>query len=725
MRFKSALFLSALTSLSIGSVSFAVADQIETVVVTAEKRVENVQDVPISMSVVSGKTLENMNVHTFEDLAKYVPNLAIQPTPGANQIYIRGIGSGAQNFAFEQDVSLYVDGIYAGRNRQFMAPFFDVERVEVLRGPQGALLGKNTAAGAISLVSAQPTDSFQAGIDFGALLNRKGFDVSGFVSGPISDSLTGRLAVKLVNEDGYINNIGTDRKVPSPNDKLARAIVRWEGAAHTDITAKVEYSDAIVNGTQAISTLPAKGNSFQDGIKNTQDPFGVPEKDKTRSFNSAITANFGVGDNTLTSVSGYSTYTATKYTGAASDNPEDWLSIQREYFHQFSEELRLTSPTGGTFEYIVGAYADTAKFKTHFDTLYDLLGGLIAGHSDMVFDQLATTFSAFGQLQWNVTSDFDVVGSLRYTSTSKDATLHQFLISGAAVSPTYGITPANPDKYLAGSRREENLDPSITLQYHVTPLTMTYFSFGKGSKAGGFVSNSGAVTQATFGFEPERSRNLEVGAKSTLFDGIFVGSIAAFTTKFDDLQVSNYIPGVGLVIGNAASATTRGFEFNGDLYPVDGLTLSASASYLDAKYDDFPGASCVVTLPCNPNPALVNIGGSVIPVASKWSGTFGAQYARPLTDDVVGTVALMGNFRSNYFTEADLNSASATGSHTKLDARLEIANADDRWSIALLGKNLTDVHTFSFSYFWPFDGAHRLYYLEETRTFQIQASLRF
>lgn len=725
MRFKSALFLSTLTSLSIGWVSLAVADQIETVVVTAEKRAENVQDVPISMSVVSGKTLENLNVHTFEDLAKYVPNLAIQPTPGANQIYIRGIGSGAQNFAFEQDVSLYVDGIYAGRNRQFMAPFFDVERVEILRGPQGALLGKNTAAGAISLVSAQPTDSFQAGMDFGALLSRKGFDVSGFVSGPISDNLSGRLAVKLVNEDGYINNVGTDRKVPSPNDKLARAILRWEGAAHTDVTAKFEYSDAIVNGTQAISTLPAKGNSFQDGIKNTQDPFGVPEKDKTRSFNSAITANFGVGDNTLTSVSGYSTYTATKYTGAASDNPEDWLSTQREYFHQFSEELRLTSPTGGMFEYIVGAYADTAKFKTHFDTLYDLLGGLIAGHSDMVFDQLATTFSAFGQLQWNVTSDFDVVGSLRYTSTSKDATLHQFLISGVAVSPTYGITPANPDKYLAGSRREENLDPSITLQYHLTPLTMTYFSFGKGSKAGGFVSNSGPVTQATFGFEPERSRNLEIGAKSTLFDGLFVGSIAAFTTKFDDLQVSNYIPGVGLVIGNAASATTRGFEFNGDLYPLDGLTLSASVSYLDAKYDDFPGASCVVTLPCNPNPALVNIGGSVIPVASKWSGTFGAQYARPLTDDVVGTVALMGNFRSNYFTEADLNSASATGSHTKLDARLEIANADDRWSIALLGKNLTDVHTFNFSYFWPFDGAHRLYYLEETRTFQIQASLRF
>ncbi len=407
---------------------------------------------------------------------------------------------------------------------------------------QGALLGKNTAAGAISLVSAQPTDTFQAGVDFGALLSRKGFDVSGFVSGPVAENLTGRLAVKLVDEDGYIDNIGTDRKVPSPMGRTR--------ARHSEVSAERAYRhngqvrifNAIVNGTQAISDLPAKGNSFQDAVKNTQDPFGTPEKDKTRSFNSAITANFGLGgDNTLTSVSGYSTYTATKYTGAASDNPEDWLSTQLEYFHQFSQELRITSPTGGMFEYIVGAYVDTSKFKTHFDTLYDLLGGAIAGESDMVFDQGSTTFSAFGQGQWNVTDDFDIVGSLRYTSTSKDAKLHQFLISGIAVSPAYGITPANPDKYLSGSRREENLDPSLTLQYHVNPLFDGLFHLQQGLQGGGYVSNSGPVTQATFGFEPEKSRNLELGAKTTLFDGLFVGSVAAFTTKFDDLQVSNYI----------------------------------------------------------------------------------------------------------------------------------------------------------------------------------------
>ncbi len=133
----------------------------------------------------------------------------------------------------------------------------------------------------------------------------------------------------------------------------------------------------------------------------------------------------------------------------------------------------------------------------------------------------------------------------------------------------------------------------------------------------------------------------------------------------------------------------------------------------------------MVTRPCNPDPALVNIGGTVIPAASKWSGTFGVQYTRPLSDDLKGTAAILGNFRSSYFTEADLNSNAQTESYTKFDARLELANSDSRWSVALLGKNLTDVHSFSFSYLWPFDGAHRLYYLEETRTFEIQGSLRF
>ncbi|MBN9592194.1 MAG: TonB-dependent receptor [Alphaproteobacteria bacterium] len=734
MRKHAALYLSAATLLSVAPLGAAQAQEIETVLVTAQKRVENVQDVPISMSVVSGKNLEDMNVRTFEDLAKYVPNLAIQPTPGANQIYIRGIGSGAQNFAFEQDVSLYIDGIYAGRNRQFMAPFFDLQRVEVLRGPQGALLGKNTAAGAISIVSAMPTDTFEAGVDVTALVTRKGVDVSGFVSGPLAEHLTGRLAAKLTAEDGYVDNVGTNRKVPGSNDKLVRGILHYEMGEHNDITGKFEYSDALTDGTPAISQFP--GSDFERAIKDTSDWKGNPDKDSTKAYNTEVTANFGIGDNTLTSVTGYSTYNAIKHNGAGQINPEDWLSIQKEYFHQFSQEVRLTSPTGGMFEYIVGAYVDTSKFKSHFDTDYDLgvlvpVGGstiripVAAGHSDMIFDQRTTTYSVFGQLQWNITEQFDVLGSLRYTNTSKSAVLDQILLSGVAVQPSYGITPANPHKHLSGQRAEDNVDPSITLQYKPNKLTMAYFTFAKGSKAGGFVSNSGPVTQASFGFEPETSRNLEVGVKSTLFDGLLVGSLAAFTTRFDDLQVSNYIPNVGITIGNAASATTRGFEFSADIYPLDGLSLSVAGAYLDARYDDFPGATCVVVLPCNANPALNNIGGTVIPSASMWSGTFGAQYTTPLSEGLRGTIGINGSFRSSYFTEADLNTAARSPSNTKVDARIEVADADGRWSVALVGKNLTDVHSFNFSYFWPFDGAHRMYYLEETRTIFVQTRLRF
>lgn len=735
MRLKSALQLSALTAAFIAPTTLAAAQDmtIETVVVTAQKRVQDVQDVPISMEVLSGRKLEELNVRTFEDMAKYVPNLTIQPTPGANEIYIRGIGSGSQNFAFEQAVSLYVDGVYAGRNRQFMAPFFDIERIEVMRGPQGALLGKNTNAGAISLISAQPTDTFKAGLDVTALLDRKGFDVSGFVSGPLSDHLTGRLAAKWVNEDGYVNNIAYDRKSSSPNDKMVRGTLKYEPQENADVTVKVEYSDSLVNGTPAIANIPSQGNDFWNGIKNAEDPFGYQEKDKTRSFNSVVTGNYGVGDNTLTSVSGYSTYNAKKFNSGSAANPNDWLTTQGEYFHQFSQELRLASPTGGTFEYIVGAYADTSKFKSHFDTMYDIgfvpppRPSFAAGHSDMIYDQLTSTFSVFGQGQWNVTEEFEVSASLRYTSTSKDATLDYLVLQGnpvPALGPLIDPSVGNP-RHLDGSFREETIDPSVVLRYKFNPLTMAYFTFAKGSKAGGFVSNTRTVRQSTFSFKPESSRNLEVGVKSTLLDGHLVGALTAFTTKFNDLQVSNYLPVTGITIGNAGSATTRGFEFSADMYPVEGLSLSLAGSYLDAKYDDFPGATCVVILPCNSNPALNNIGGTVLPIATKWSGTFGARYTRPLTDELKGTIGINGSFRSSYFTEADLNPNARSPAHTKVDGRIEIGSTEGDWSVALVGKNLTDVHSYNFSYNWPFDGAHRLYYLEPTRSFYVQASLRF
>ncbi len=689
-------------------------DGIETIVVTATKRSENVLDVPISMEVIGGAQIEEMRIRTFEDLEHYVPNFNVQPTPGANQIYIRGIGSGAQNFAFEQAVSLYVDGVYAGRNRQFMAPFFDVERVEVLRGPQGALVGKNTAAGALMLVSSSPEQEFEGYLDAGILLDREGVDLSGVLSGGITESLAGRLAVKYTDADGYVDDRGTGRKVPALDNTLVRGTLTYTPNDLIDITTKVEYADFVTEGTQAISEYP--GSSFSDGEKTTEDPFGVPESDNTESWNASVLVDVSIGENTLTSLTAFSSFDADKFTGAASTDPQDWLSIQREDFDQISQEIRLVSPSGKTIEWFVGAYVDSSSYQTSFDTQYDLLGGFFLGHTDMAFDQDTTTWSAFGQVEWNATESLTLIGSARYTDTSKDATLDQYEISGTAL-PGAGVLP----KYLEDSLSEGTFDPSVTARYQINPDTMVYLTWARGSKAGGFVSNSSSVSAGTFEYKPEESNNIEAGMKAAFLDGRITSTLAVFHTEFDDLQVSNYVPGDGLVIGNAASATTKGVELAGDWFVGGGLSLGLSAGYLDAKYDDFPGGPCLEGTVCPPDPVDNDIGGSTIPGTSKWTGNVHGGYESEVFDGLLFSANLVVAYRSGYYVEADLNSDSHQDSYTKVDARVALSGRDEKWQIALLGKNLTDEHTFNFSYFWPFGPApHRLKYLEETRTVQLQ-----
>jgi iron complex outermembrane receptor protein len=713
-QFKRTLMLATALALCGGAQAQGASSNSEEIVVTAQKRAENIQDVPISLEVVSNELIEDLHIVRFEDLQKYVPNFTVQPTPGANQIYIRGIGSGAQNFAFEQSVSLYVDGIYAGRNRQFMAPFFDVERIEVLRGPQGALVGKNTAAGAISLISAQPQEEFSAMAEASMLLDRSGYSVSGYVTGSISDSVTARLAVKLVDQDGWVYNRHTAEDVPHEDDSLIRGILRYEPSENFDLTAKIEYTDYSVYGTNAIAFVGGSDDDFENGEKAAEPPFGERERDLTESFSATVVANYYFGEYTLTSTTGYSEYDARKYTGAGSSVPELWLSIQGEDFSQWSQEVRLASPVGQPVEFIVGAYVDTNDLTTEFVNRYRLLGGVLAGEVNQVFEQTTDTWSVFGQAKWNITEELKLLGSLRYTENSKDASYDFFRVAGV---------PLGPPIYLEGSRSKGTLDPSITVQYHFTDDIMAYATYSQGSKAGGFSSNTRTVTALTFEFDDETSRNYEIGVKTKLFDGAVIANLTAFHTEFEDLQVSNYLPVIGIVIGNAASATTEGFEFSGSWYITDELELGASVAYLDATYDDFPGGPCLWNAPAGC--VSQDIGGTTIPNTSKWSGSVTGRYETDINESLKASLALIATFRSKYYVEANLHPDSMQDGYTKLDAVFQLAAIDDKWSIELFGRNLTDEHTFNFSYFWPFDVGHRLKYLQETRTIGVTARVQF
>lgn len=704
------------------------------IIVTAQKREQGLQDVPISMEVVSGETLADFNVSDFAAMASYVPNVSVQTTAGNDVIYIRGFGSPPANFSFDQSVSLYVDGIYAGRNRQAQSPFFDIERVEVLRGPQGALFGKNTAAGAISIVSAAPTNEFSAALTGSYDFEYEGFEFAGHVSGPITDTLSVRLAGRLVDNNGYIENLASGRRNPQTQAQLLRFTALWEPSPNFDFTVRAEYGNQEVEGGVTVSDfVDRRPNLRQQRFIETAD-LGQ-EGTETESLMISGTANVQLGDFTLTSITGYSWFDSNIVNGfdqsvpTGGNVPNNVYNSFPENFDQFSQEIRLLSPTGGTLEYIVGAYYDTSDY--HLDQFggFNLNNAALNyfGLLNTIFDQETESYSIFGQATLNVSDSLRFIGSLRYTHTSKDATFDGQLI--------YGPFPLRPLTQASGSRSENNVDPSITAQYDISDDLMVYATYGRGSKSGGFVSNTYGTTDATFQFEPERSENWELGVRSTFGD--FTLNASVYDTSFKNLQVSVYNPTISTYqTGNAASAASTGIEAALVWAPSEHFDLRASGAYQDTRYLDFPGAACLASQPlseCNPavpaSIALNNIAGAPLPNVSNWSGTMQGHFSHPLSQnlqlDITGIVTARSGF---YNSDNQDPTFGYQEGYAKVDMRVQVGEPDGRWHLAFVGRNLTNVLSAGSSFRLPFpitDVTRSIHYLEPARSLAVEAGFRF
>jgi len=709
------------------------APTIAEVVVTAQKRVEKLQNVPISMEVVSGAKLNNFHENDFVDIQNFVPNVFVESSAGNNVIYIRGFGSPPANFGFDQAVSLYEDGVYLGRSKQFQTPFFDLERVEVLRGPQGALFGKNTPAGAVSIVTAGPTSTVQGALTGIYNFDLRGYDISGWVAGPITSTLSARLAVRVVDQDGYLYNEYTQQHEPHTREQMGRLTVKWTPTDTFDYTVKSEYSNQTINGGMNVSD-PLDTTSVP-GTKRYVGPSGGGlEFNQTNTWLVAGTGNLRLGDYTLTSVTDYTWFKGSSTNGFDQLVPGGGITGNTvangfpERFHQFSQEIRLLSPTGHKLEYIVGAYYDISRYQVQELFYYDILGGLFDGTQDSFFDQHAHTVSVFGQATYHLLDRLRLIGSLRYTDTAKNATYDAVTLAG---------NPLQPISSAAGSLNEGDVDPSATLQYDFAPHVMGYLTFGQGSKSGGFVANTYGTTSATFSFKPERSTNYEAGLKATLLHGRLVADAAVFNTSFKNLQVSVFDSATqNFLTGNAASATSRGVELSLAWYPIDNLDITGSAAYQHPTYDNYPGASCLATqtiAQCNPaDPASVaanNIKGTQLAYTSKFTGNIQVHYRYKLDDylKVDTTVAVSG--RSGYFPSDNLDpNFGYQPAFAKVDARLQIAPLDDRWHFAVVGKNLTNAETVGMAFDLPFpitNAPRALKYVEATRNISLEVGVKF
>jgi iron complex outermembrane receptor protein len=664
---------------------------LEEVTVTAQKREQRLQEVPISIAVVEGSVIADRSIENFEEFSAFIPNFSVVRSPGANAIFMRGIGSGPGSPSLDQSVVMFIDGVYGGRSRQFAVPFLDLERIEVLRGPQGALVGKNTSAGAINIVTARPSDEFQGEVGVEYDFELEGPTLTGMLTGPVSDRVKLRGAVRYQDVDGFLKNTISGNMEPGREERLGRLVGTYEGDTVT-VTGKYEVARLELDGNPQQIIANSIGRSL-DYVKETGSAAGR-EFDTNDADNAALTIDWQIGDHTLTFITGYSEYKTRQGTDADFFERDLAYSTFDEDFDQISQEIRLLSPTGRTFDYVVGIYAHSADLLETRTTTALFAPGT---NSIRYFDQSTDTYSLYGQLTWNLSEQFSLIGSLRYTEEDKDATYRR--VTGP-LAPSQGIGAVTAD--FGDSLKEEEIDPAISLQWTPDDGRMIYLSYAQGSKSGGFQGAIPNATASAFEFAPEKSESFELGYKQSLAGrGYF--DIVLFDTTYEDLQVSVAIqsnPAVSafaFYTGNAAKASATGIESTFGFRFTDSFRIQGSLAYIDGEFDDYPNGPCGTGQPPDdPIRNSCNLTGVALPFAPKWSGNVTAYYDAQLTDRWRFDVSATAIFRDDTRTEFPNDPQFVQKSYIKYDMRLGLTY-DERWEVALLGRNLTDEQSFSFS----------------------------
>lgn len=630
--------------------------RLSTVIVKSTKRDTTLQDAPISIGVVTGETVADYSITDLTDLQGFVPNLVVQKTFGNYAVRIRGLGSGVTNIAFDSSVSIFNDGIYCGRSSCLEAGFLDVGAVEVARGPQGALFGKSTIAGAITVNSARPTDTFEAYATVAAELEDGGYRTSGAVSGPVSDTFRLRLAGSYRDLDGDVKNLATGKDDNSVEDWAARLSAEWDLGPNTMLFTKLEGASSEVLGrrNQLVSAgallsptfpgNPANIETNPDQVRNVSTGVSTPEYDERDQFSISGQLDTRIGDHDLQLIAGHWQSESERYLDV-DGVPEALLntSIGDDYDQQ-SFEARLLSPSGGAFEYILGGLyhqsdVETYQYSSFFPAFYQTVGvppaatAAIPGATGALrsFSRSTETVSLYGQLTWYPTDRLSVIADFRYTEEEQEgrAQNRQVVFPDGVTLTFQNPAPfqSDPEFILLQNRKDESFDPSLRLLYEVTPDINVYAAYSTGSKPGGLKANdpalgtvllsrgtpfqqkyagAGPLTAAdlntgitlkqgngVFDFEEETAENYEIGTKMVLANGKVNFNATAFLMEFDNLQTSSY-DGQRFIIGNAASAEVSGLELEGQWLATDNLRLNGSAAFTDAKYDEFLNAQCPI-----------------------------------------------------------------------------------------------------------------------------------
>ena len=687
---------------------------LEEIIVTAQKRAEGLSDVPISISAVSGKQVENYGQTNLEQISSSVPNLKITQTAIANRIAIRGIASG-DNKGFEQSVAMFVDGVYYGRDQLSRLPLVDMERVEVLRGPQPTLFGKNAIAGAVNITTRSPTDEFEGSISGLYEFNHKEFQLTGVLSGPLSEGIEARVVGYHRSMDGYFYNQELDRDEPNVDEYYFRGKLEFDKGGPFAAELKLEYADFEMKGQprDVFGAVGIYNAVFQGPFFVSTDADYVREdngyESKNKVFGATLNADLELGEHTLTSVSSLLDYKTREIVDV------DFSGISfldgtnlREDYRQFSQELRLTSPGTEAFNYIAGVYYQHAKLDVQDFTLFNptflALGAPFSAlgdtSNDRDYTQKSDLISAFAQGELSVTDQLRITAGARFNHEKKSGSRSLAIVQGPlSVAPAPVVAAVfralNIEAHsISGKISEDSFNPMVNVQYDATDDLMVYASYAKGTKAGGFDIRSNSLPTSTtvarpgaFIFEDESADNFEAGLKYKGRNIAF--NLSVYRTDYKDLQVNIFDGTLNFNVRNAAEARTQGVEADFRAALAPGLTVSGAVAYLDFKFTNFTDGQCYYLQTPGPN-GFCDYSGKRNALSPKWSGNLNLDYTTPVTSSMKVAFNINADFSSSFIAAANLDPRTHQDGYVKLGARLALAEVDDRWEVALIGRNLTN-----------------------------------
>jgi outer membrane receptor protein involved in Fe transport len=687
---------------------------LDDIIVTAQKRAEGLSDVPISISAVSGKQVESYGQTNLEQISSSVPNLKITQTAIANRIAIRGIASG-DNKGFEQSVAMFVDGVYYGRDQLSRLPLVDMERVEVLRGPQPTLFGKNAIAGAVNITTRSPTDEFEGTVSGLYEFNHKELQLTGVLSGPLSDGVEARVVGYHRSMDGYFYNQKLKRNEPNVDEYYVRGKVEFDKGGPLAAELKLEYADFAMKG-QPRDVFGAVGNYnavFQGPFFVSTVPDYVREdngyESRNKVFGATLNADLEIGEHTLTSVTSLLDYKTREIVDV------DFSGISfldgtnlREDYRQFSQELRLTSPGGEAFNYIGGVYYQHAKLDVQDFTLFNptFLGlgapfnALGDTRNDRDYSQTSDLISAFAQGELSLTDQLRVTAGARFNHEKKSGRRSLAIVQGPLSTAPAAVVAAvfralNIEAHsIAGKLSEDSFNPMVNVQFDATDDLMLYASYARGTKAGGFDIRSNSLPTSTtvakpgaFEFQDESADNFEAGLKYKGRDVAF--NLSFYRTKYKDLQVNIFDGTLNFNVRNAAAARTQGIEADFRAALAEGLIISGAIAYLDFKFTNFTDGQCYYLQTPGPG-GFCDYSGKRNALSPKWSGNLNVDYWTPVGSDLKLSFNVNADFSSSYIAAANLDPRTYQGSYAKLGARVALGQIDNRWEVALIGRNLTD-----------------------------------